>query len=124
MSESDPRSPSEATLTEEFMALVHPLEGLVVNRIEKVKTEQGELLEKISALTREFEIIESALPQTSLEKVTDTINNYCDRIENLRRRIAAVTKRAEAILTRTSRPSFHSTLDSLREFAEGLKAPK
>jgi hypothetical protein len=124
MADADGRTAPEATLKEEFLALIHPLEGLVANRLEKVKTEQAELLEKISALTHEFEVIESSLPQTDLEAVTDTLNGYCDRIDNLRRRVAAVTKRAELIIAKPARPRLQAKLDSLREFAEGLKAPK
>jgi chromosome segregation ATPase len=124
MAETDCRVAPEATLKEELLALIHPLEGLVANRLEKVKTEQAELLEKISVLVHEFEAIESSLPQTDLDAVTDTLNGYCDRIEKLRKRVAAVTKRAESILTKPAKPRLQAGLDSLREFAEGLKAPK
>jgi hypothetical protein len=47
MVEVGDRASSEATMKEEFLALIHPLEGLVANRLEKVKLEQADLMEKV-----------------------------------------------------------------------------
>jgi ubiquinone biosynthesis protein UbiJ len=90
-------------IAEELVTLTQPLETIVANRLERVKREQAIVLQKLTALARDAEAIEGILPDSDLGPLTDKINELCDRVDSCRRRVAAVSKRADALTSKLAK---------------------
>jgi hypothetical protein len=88
----------------EMARLALPLEQVVTDKIEQARKEQAVIIEKILDLTKDLEKVESVMPESNLENVTAKFNEYSDRLEGCRKRVQAVKKRADAMLSKLGKP--------------------
>ena len=86
----------------EIESLLRPFEEMRESGVPKIIKQQEEILEKIVALTAEFEEIQREIPQTDLQKEAERINGLCDRVESIQARCQAVTKRCNKLQAQLS----------------------
>lgn len=94
---------ARSVVSQKMEELALPLQTIVSEKITEVKKQQNELAAKMEELGKDLEKVESVLPPSELDGLIEKINSYCDRVETCRRRVAAVSKRADVMLNKLAR---------------------
>ena len=92
-----------AVVARHLEELALPLQTMVTEKIAEVKKQQEELGVKMQGLARDLEKVESVLPPSELDELIDKITAYCERVDGCRKRVAAVSKRADTMLVKLNR---------------------